>query len=274
MNPPYQELKEGNKKSQALWDKFVIKTVGQLVEGGYLVAVHPSGWRNVDGVFKNVQNLLKSKQLLYLEVHNTDDGIKTFGATTTYDFYCLHNVANTMFTKIKCQDGTIERVGISKLEFIPNGMYKEIFNLIAKEGEERVNVLYSRSAYGTDKKNVSKVQDDEFKYPCAMNINVKNEIGCMYYSNTMNNGHFGETKVIFGVFGTGVFIDSNGEYGLCQHCRGIIDNAKNLPYIKKAMLNPDFIQMIKMCEFGALSGTIFNRKIISLFRKDFWKEFI
>jgi len=47
MNPPYQELKEGNKKSQALWNKFVIKTISQLVEGGYLVAVHPDGWRDL-----------------------------------------------------------------------------------------------------------------------------------------------------------------------------------------------------------------------------------
>jgi len=125
MNPPYQELKEGNKKSQALWNKFVVKTINDLVEGGYLVAVHPSGWRDVDGDFKNVQILLKSKQLLYLEVHSKKDGIKTFGAGTPYDFYCLHNVPNKMFTKIKCEDGTTQRVDISNMEFIPNGMYKE-----------------------------------------------------------------------------------------------------------------------------------------------------
>ena len=73
-----------------------------MVDGGYLVAVHPSGWRNADGMFKNIQTLLKSKQLSYLEVHSKSDGMKTFGASTPYDFYCLHNVQNTMFTKIKC----------------------------------------------------------------------------------------------------------------------------------------------------------------------------
>jgi hypothetical protein len=132
MNPPYQNLVEGNKKSQALWDKFVIKTVSQLVDGGYLVAVHPSGWRNVDGMFKKIQNLLKSKQLLYLEIHDVKDGQKTFRASTPYDFYCLHNVPNTMFTKIKCVDGTIEFRDISKMEFIPNGMFEEFEKLFAK----------------------------------------------------------------------------------------------------------------------------------------------
>ena len=109
MNPPYNTTPVNGGKTHSLWDKFVIKTISQLVEGGYMVAVHPSGWRNVKGIFKDIQNLLKSKQILYLEIHDANDGIKTFGATTRYDFYCLHNVPNTMFTKIKCQDGTIER---------------------------------------------------------------------------------------------------------------------------------------------------------------------
>lgn len=78
MNPPYQELKEGNKKSQALWDKFVIKVLEKsLVKDGYLVAVHPDGWRIGDGIYKNVKNILKSKQILYLELHNDIDGQKT-----------------------------------------------------------------------------------------------------------------------------------------------------------------------------------------------------
>ena len=78
MNPPYQKLKEGNKKSQQLWDKFVIKTISQLAEGGYLVSVNPSGWRNVSGRFKYIQNLLKSRQMIYLEMHSVKDGQKTF----------------------------------------------------------------------------------------------------------------------------------------------------------------------------------------------------
>jgi hypothetical protein len=273
MNPPYQELKEGNKKSQALWDKFVIKTVSQLVEGGYLVAVHPSGWRNVDGAFKQIQNLLKSKQLTYLEIHDVNDGNKVFGASTRYDFYCLHNVSNTMFTKIKCQDGSFARVDISKMEFIPNGMFKELNNLLAKDDEERVRVLYSRSAYGTDKHHMNKQQTEVFKYPCAMNINVKNEVGCIWYSNTNENGHFNVPKVVFGRKCSGVYNDINGDYGMAQDCSGIIDNVENLPFIQKALLNDEFIKISKQCDFGGV-GDKYNRKIISLFKKDFWKEFL
>jgi hypothetical protein len=273
MNPPYQELKEGNRKSQALWNKFVIKTISQLVEGGYLVAVHPSGWRNADGVFKDVQKLLRSKQLLYLEIHNEKDGLKTFGAETRYDFYCLHNVANTMFTKIKCQDGTTQRADISKMEFIPNGMFKEFEKLLAKGDEERVQILYSRSDYGTDKTNVSKEQTEEFKHPVVYTV-PKGDVPKLMYSNTTDNGHFNIPKFIWSngrVISVGSVVDKNGVYGLTQFSFAIIDDGNVLDNIKRAFDHKDFRTLMEQC---AISDMSINRKAISLFRKDFWKEFL
>jgi hypothetical protein len=269
-NPPYQELKEGNTKSQALWDKFVIKSVSQLIYGGYLVAVHPSGWRDVDGAFKGVQNLLKSKQMLYLEVHNKKDGIKTFGATTTYDFYCLHNVPCTMFTKIKCMDGTIQRVDISKMEFIPNGMYKDFEKLLAKNGEEAVKILYSRSAYGNDKIHMSKEQTEDFKHPCVY-YTYKDGSTQLRYSNTNAKGHFDTAKIIFSQGISKPIIDAEGDYGVMNFACSIVDEPKNLFFIQRAMLNPDFIELMSFSD--GVSGQRYNRKAIALFRKNWWKEY-
>src|ERR1035437_202634 len=272
MNPPYQELKEGNKKSEPLWNKFVVKTIEQLVEGGYLVAVHPSGWRNVDGKFKNIQELLKSKQILCLEIHNVNDGIKTFGASTRYDFYCLHNVPNAMFTKIKCQDGTIERTDLSKMEFIPNGMFDAVKKLLAKNGEEKVTILHSRSMYGSDYKHMLKEQTKEFKYPCIQNVNVKNELSCIWYSNINTKGHFNIPKVIFGRKCSGVYLDNDGKFGMAQDCAGIVDNTENLIRIQQVSLNKGFLKILSECDFGGTQDK-YNRKIIATLRKDFWKEF-
>jgi hypothetical protein len=273
MNPPYQELKEGNRKSQAIWNKFVIKTVDQLVESGYLVAVHPSGWRDVDGALKAIQTLLRSKQMLYLEIHNEKDGLKTFGAETRYDFYCLRNVPNTMFTKIRCQDGTIERADLSKMEFIPNGMYKTFEKLIARNDEETVTILNNRSAYGNDKPHMSKTQTDDFKYPCI--YTVKNgDIPTFFYSNTNKNGHFGIAKLIWSngrIISVGSLIDVNGEYGIMNFASGIVDTPENLPRIKQAFDHKDFRALMEEC---SISDMAINRKIIATFRKDFWKEFL
>ena len=273
MNPPYQELKPGFKKSQALWDKFVIKVIEiSLIEGGYLVAVHPEGWRNVGDGFDKVKRLLKSKQIIYLEVHDRTDGVNTFGAQTSYDLYCLKNNDNNgnFITKIKCIDDTTQRVNISNLEFIPNGMFDEFKKLLAKPGEEKVELLYDRTAYGTDKSNMSKVQTKEFKYPCIYTT-LKDGTINYWYSNTKNNGHFGISKVVW-TNGTSVPIpDFNCDYGLTQFAYAIVDEPKNLDGIKKAMLNPEFI---KLMVFSQGIKHRYNRNVISLFRKDFWVDFL
>lgn len=276
MNPPYQELKEGNKKSKPLWDKFVIKSVNDmLVEGGYLVAVHPDGWRSLGKGFDKVKPILKGKQMLYLEVHNTDDGIKTFGANTTYDFYCLHNVPNTMFTKIKCMDGTTQRVDISKMEFIPNGMFKEFKQLLAKDGEERVEILHSYSDYETRKPYINKKQTDEFKYPVVYVTYKDGSINFMY-SNTKVHGHYGLSKVIWSNGGASYpIVDEIGDYALTQFAYAIIDESKNLPFIQKAMLSDEFMKLMSFSDgVTGVGRHRYNRKAISLFRKDFWKEFL
>lgn len=273
-NPPYQMQKPGFKKTQPLWHLFVEKSLNILEEGGYMAAVHPSGWRNVDGVFKNTQKMMLSKDILYLEMHDANDGIKTFGAATRYDFYCIKNTKTKNFiTTIKCQDGTIENINLNNWEFIPNGMFSEIEKLLAKEGEDRVEVLHSYSVYETRKPYMSKKQSDEFKYPCVMNVNTKNNISCIWYSNTNQNGHFRIPKVIFGRKCSGVFLDFDGRYGTAQDCTSIVDNVEKLSKISKALLNKKFIKISKNCDFGGARDT-YNRKIIALFRKDFWKEFL
>lgn len=273
-NPPYQTNKEGEKKTHPIWDKFVKKALKITVDGGYNVNVHPSGWRNVDGRFKDTQILMRSKQMLYLEIHNADDGVKTFGAATRYDFYCIENAAPCRQTKVVCEDGSIEIIDLSDMEFIPNGKFGEIKNLIAKKDEETVEILHSYSIYETRKEYMSKELTKEFKFPCIQNVNVKNEIGLLYYSNTKDKGHFGTSKVIFGRFGINAFIDEFGDYGLCQDCSGIVDIQHNLLKIKHAIKSKNFLIIMKMVDVSGIKDTPVNRKVLSTFRKDFWKEFL
>jgi len=272
MNPPYQEQKEGNRKTQTLWDKFVVKTVNNLTESGYLVAVHPSGWRNVDGMFKDIQTLLKSRQMLYLEIHNEKDGLKTFGAETRYDFYCLHNVPCNIATKIKCQDGTIERVDISKMEFIPNGMFDVFKKLLPKNGEETVKILHD-CAYHTQKPNMSLNNNDEFKYPCVYTVKNGDKLS-LWYSNNKSDTHFGVPKLIWSngrIISVGSYIDTNGEYGITQFSYAIIDEPENLVHIKRAFDSKEFRSLMENC---ANSHLYINQKVIATFRKNFWMDFI
>lgn len=272
MNPPYQTCQEGNKKTQPLWHLFVEKSLSVLVEGGYMAAVHPSGWRNIDGVFKNTQRLLKEKQMLSLKMHSFKDGLKTFGAKIDYDFYCIKNIKNDDFkTKISCVDGTIENMNLFPMEFIPNENINKIFSLIAKDGEEKVTILADSSYHTQRTEQMSKEQTDEFKYPCIYMVKFGENI-ITWYSSTNKKGHFGIPKVIWGNGASDVTVDSNGDFGLTQFAYAIVDDVENLVNIKKALDSSNFIKEIMNYRDGL--GDKYNRKIIATFRKDFWKNFI
>lgn len=272
-NPPYQMQKEGFKKSQPLWHLFVQKSLKLLKDDKYMIMVHPSGWRNVDGVFKETQNLLKSKQILELHIHNEKEGLKTFGAETRYDYYILCNKNSYKETIVRCQDKSFDTTDISKMEFIPNGMFFKVNELIAKEGEEKVEILYSRSAYGTDKENMNREETQHFKYPCMYTV-PKGDIPNLFYSSVNDKGHFGISKLIWSngrIISVGSYIDEVGEFGLTQFSYAIVDSIENLKYIKKAFDSKEFRNLMEICAVGDMT---INRKSIASFRKDFWKEFI
>ena len=275
-NPPYQSSKEGQTKTKSIWHLFVNKSLDILIDGGYLNMVHPDSWRNVDGVFKDLQNRMKSNKIIYLEMHDKNDGFKTFGATTTYDFYCLNKTPNNDYkTKIKCQDGEIVYVNLTSLEFIPNARFNEFIDLIAKDNQEKVNILYSRSSYGNDKKHMSKTKQGDFIYPCVY-YTYKDLSIQTWYSSTNKNGHYGIPKIVFSAGGASTpFIDENGEYGIMNFACGIIDDTKNFKDIQRAMLNEKFLSLMSFCDGNSgVGGQRYNRKVIGTFRKDFYKQFL
>jgi len=273
MNPPYSvKPRPEAKENIILWDKFVQVAHSLTKDNGYLCNVHPTGWREPYAVkFKPINDLLlRNIQLEYLEVHNALDGKKTFGADTAYDWYIAKKCPPTRPTVIRYLDGTEDSVNLSKLPFIPNYMAKDVLALVAKDGEERVDLLYSRSAYEREK--VSRTQSETHIHPIVDTIGTKDNLK-LWWSSFNNEGHFGTPKVIFSNGrSSGTLCDLKGEYGMTQFAYAIVDDPKNLPFIQKAITSPKFREIMKAC--ALLGGNRYNHKVISVFRKDFWKEFI
>jgi hypothetical protein len=273
-NPPYQELKEGNRKSKAIWPDFVHKAISICKPGGYVSLIHPSGWRNVDGNYVDIKSILLSKKMTYLEMHNKQDGIQTFGARTPYDWYVVQNieVANNI-TKVKQQDGVVVDVDLNTLPMIPMGHIEELQKLTAEVDEPTVEVLHSWSAYETRNKYMSRKKTKSYKYPCVycVRANPRDELDLWYSSE--QKGHFGIPKLIWGDGGynMGSYADMTGEYGLTQFAYGLVDTPENLPHIKKAFDSKEFRTI--MASFDGGNGSI-NRKVIAKFKKDWWKHFV
>lgn len=266
-NPPYQDASGNKGKGHTLWDKFVVISISQLLKpDGYLVYVHPSVWRQPNHPMLDV---IKSKQIVYLEIHDANDGQKTFKASTRYDWYVLKNCKCTKKTSIKGQDGIVVSENLNDWNFIPNAMFDEIKNLISHDGD-KINLIYSRSAYGADKKDkVSRTKDDSFVHPVVYSTK-KGDIPVLFYSNTTQFGHFGIPKVILSN-GAGVVIDKTGEYGLTQWAYGIADDAEKLEDIKLYFESSHFDKLKQATQIDSSS---FNVKIFQLFKKDFYKDYI
>jgi hypothetical protein len=271
-NPPYQKP-VGPTKTQKIWNTFVMLSLRIINDAGYLTFVHPSGWRNIDGDFKEVQTQLLSRDMKYLEIHNEKDGIDVFGTETRYDWYVVKNIfPKQTKTTIKFQDKKIMSLNVIGLQFIPNGNLTMVKNLVAKNNEPKVKVLYSRSKYGTDKSWMSKEKTIKNKYPCVYTVTSQDK-PTLFYSSKQDE-HFGVSKLIWSngrISSIGSYVDENGEYGLTQFSYAIVDEKKNLPEIKKAFDSKEFRYLMELCAVGQLTV---NYKIISIFKKDFWKEFV
>ena len=270
-NPPYQDNRGAN---STLWDKFVLFSLKSIKpETGYLLTIHPSGWRNIAGNYKKAQKEILKYNLLYLEMHDSKDGQKTFGCGTRYDWYLLIKRAqNKTNTQVIFQDGTVLTTDLNGKEFIPSGGYELFESLFANNDEERVIVMHSWGAYETRSKSMSKILCKDFYRPVIYTISSTNKKTIMYSS--VDNGHYGIPKLIWSngsIKSSFTYLDIEGEYALTQFAYAIADNKNDLPNIQKAFDSKRFRELMEFCAVGQQH---INFKIIALFRKDFWKSFV
>ena len=275
-NPPFQ-YKEGDTQAQPIWHLFVERSYELLEDNGYLLFIHPSGWRDISGKGKgkkrNVFDFMKEHNLIYLNMNDFEAGKKIFGVGTNFDYYVVQNTLTnsnkTIINDIDNTKGDEEEyeIDLNNWDFIPSGKFKDFKKIIATKKEERVVVL-NESLYHTQKDEIS---DTETEFPCCYSITIKDAMKYKYSSS--DKGHFGVPKVIWSNgAGTYPIVDKEGKYGLTQYCYAIIDDKKNLNAIKKAMDNPAFIKLMKYLSFK--EDHKYNYKIISLFKKDFYNHFL
>jgi hypothetical protein len=277
-NPPYNNTQNNKGKrggGDTLWDKFVIKIINNsLKETGLLCFVHPTLWRKPQSEkssVKEVSKLMRSKQIHYLEMHNSEDGIKTFNAGTRYDFYVLENSSIYKKTKINDEDRKNISLMLSNISFIPNKNIDFISILMSSEDDLKSPIIFNRNNYGSDKEWVSDEETIEYKYPL---IHSTPKSGVRYkYSSRKDNGHFGVPKVIFGESGINdVIIDMNGEYGMTQGAMGIEVNTKReAEDLKKCLMSEKFKEFLSS---NMWSNFRIDWRLFSYLKKDFYKQFL
>lgn len=274
-NPPYQKpknIKEGKTAGTTggdLWSEFVCQALALVEKNGFVSFIHPSMWRKPD---HEIYELLKLYDLKYLEIHGEEDGRRTFKASTRYDWYILQNNKYNNKTEVKDEVGKSQEININDWKWLPNYSFEIISKIIASNSEERCEVLYARSSYGSDKPWMSATKNNEFKYSCIYGMQTGGGITYLY-SNRNDKGHFGVPKVILG-WGRYLYplIDFQGEYGMTQNAFGIkVASLEEAHDIKRAIESDKFKEILKATKWGTFQT---DWRMFKYFRKDFWKEFI
>jgi len=279
-NPPYNS--SGNTATgNTIWQDFTKKALNEwILLNGYLLFVHPPGWRkpNTDkGKFTNLFDLMtKQNQMIYLEIHGIKDGQKVFHCGTRYDWYLVEKKNIKMSvdvgnTTVIDEEGKQTSINLTGFKWLPNSNVEYIKKILAIKDDEKCNVIYSPSLYEHRKSWMSHTKDDDFKYPC---VHSTPKSGVRYmYSKFNNKGHFGVPKVIIGEAGINdIIVDINGEYGLTNGAIGIeITNIEYGTNIKNALQSKLFNNVLKSCLFSSYR---IDWNIFTEFKKDFWKEFV
>ena len=256
-NPPYNA--SGTKASgNTIWQLFVNNSIKLLKANGYICFVHPNGWRKPNtekGRFYGLfEKMTKENTLLYLEIHDTKDGMKQFNCGTRYDWYILQKKKNENHkTKIVDQNNISYKINLNKYKWLANCELDLIDKLIANENEEKCQILYSRSNYGADKKWISKIETKEFKYPVVHS--TPKDKPRFVWSNRNDNGHYGIKKIIFGDSGiNNPIIDIDGKYGMTQHSMAlIINNLEEGEKLSNILCSLVFEKILKACLWSSFA---------------------
>lgn len=280
-NLPFnEETNKTNKKTVALWTKFVDKSLDLLNENGYLAFIHPPGWRSPDNK-TNLWATLVNKHVLYLHIYGAEATKKMFNVNTKVDLYVLQNSIDIDDKKNKNKKTSVidelgqkHQIDLTKLSFLPNYHFKEIERLtnnnkLNKNKNNRLTILHD-SKYSTSK--TKEIKDSTFKYPVISSITSGNKIN-LRYSTTKNNGHFDVAKVIIN---SGrypyPYNDYDGHYSMTQNLFAIpITSKKQGDDIVKAIASEEFNMILKATKWGNYA---IDYKLFKHFNADFYKSFL
>ena len=217
-----------------IWDNLSYIFINYVSPQGYLLLVHPSGWRSPTGNFKPVLDCLLQNNLVYLNMNTVEDGIQMFRCSTNYDYYLVQRQSYQNYTTIVDIENQQHVRDLSSWDFIPSGGFDTFSSIMGLDTSiPRVKVIHDYSLYETRKPWISKVKTDTFIYPCVYTISQSKGIQC-YYSSEKKEGHFDIPKVIWSNGKSIPIVDEKGIYGMTQFSYAIEDTPENLPFIQQA----------------------------------------
>ena len=280
-NPPYQ--KSPNCGSE-VWSAFNALAFSLAPAAGRVAMIHPSGWRCVGPAHsKSMAACRRRMREIDVDwIRMLRPGDPAFGVGVPIDVWsAAKSSTEGHLTEIEGMDGVRARTDLKTLGFIPNSGFERrgdeviLSDLVAEEGEERVEIIYN-AAYNHYNSSisgdpwVSHEREGKFDRPVVFSIRAS---GPKMHWADRDRGHYGSPKVMVSAWHkAGVpILDPEGKYAMSQHVMGIVDAPENLPKIAEAVQTAAFARVMDDARIGQNDWNVF---VMKTFRKDFWKEFV
>lgn len=271
-NPPFQteivNISERGKGSRTLWDKFIVKSLELINEGGILGFITPPSWRKPES--KLYKLITKDNQLSYLHIYGKKQGQTLFNVSQRFDLYIIEKIPKYKNTQIVDEVGNKIVLDLSKWIFLPNYAYDVIQHIITTE-HNSLQMVYDSSTYHNQNKYVSTERTPLYKYPVVHSITSH---GSGYlYSSIKSVRHFDIKKVILSSNQNQYPInDYAGKYGTSNNTFFIPITSKKQGNDMVAAINSEgFKEIIKATKWGTFQT---DYKMFKYFKPDFYKYFL
>jgi hypothetical protein len=265
-NPPFNTQRVTKGQTGTLWDKFIVTGLNELSPNGALAFITPQLWRKPEHKLYGL--MTRDYKTHYLRILGERETLREFHVGSRVDMYVI--LRNRLGeSNIIDEKGMLSTIDINTFPFLPNYMIRDIGDILTG-AENGIQVIHDRTMYGHDKRNVSKIQDERFKFPVMNSMTQKGNV--LLYAEA-DKGHFGVPKVIMSVGRNQYpYNDYKGEYGLSDSVFGIpITNKEEGDAIISAVNSETFKEIIKATKWGTFQT---EYKMFKYFRPDFYKEFL
>ncbi len=279
-NPPFSKSTSRDSSATStgkIWQDFVTIGISFLCKEGYLTMISPQSWRQTiadSGGRSKDYITMRSKQILYLSMYDATQSKNIFQVPMDFDWYVIKNVRPSLRTYVRDTEDKTYKVSLDKLPFLPSKHWDVICKYLTID-EDCVDLIYDRTAFGSDKKYVVRESSDEYKYPIVHVITSRaTTLLWTNKENKVSKGKhmFGVSKVIItkssGNKIENVIIDRKGKYGLSQNVFAFaIDETTSNETLKEFLLGPMFLNIIQATKGG---GMFIDHRIFKNFKKNFW----
>jgi hypothetical protein len=252
-NPPYNSpgLKSNG---NVLYPRFVRKALKLLKDDGYLCMIHPPGWRKPVtsrspylGMF---HTLSCDCQMMFLEMHHAQDGLKYLNAGTRYDMYVLQKTPCNSETLVIDMEGAEWHLDLREWPWLPNCAFPMIKGMLATTND------HTKVLRGVDVKECSLVECEGFPHPVIQGIDTRGTR--ISYSARRNNTNV--PKMVIGHSGSGFLSDSEGLYSLGSHVFAIPITSQDCGKLVEFIKSPIFKELRRACAWSTfrLEWALFN----------------